>query len=92
MNGEPEHPCSGGPLALLSPPAPRRARVNNKIKKHKTPARHFDVSLTVENDPFNSGATKTYFSGPNFRSLQTLPSPIREQLERSGALRQLESR
>jgi hypothetical protein len=87
-----EFKANNSQITFHFPHDARRAKVNYKIEKLKKPTRHFDVSLTVENDPFNSGATKTYYSGPNFRSLQTLPSPIREQLERSGALRQLESR
>lgn len=70
----------------------RRAQVGYKIEKLKKPTKHFDISLVVENDPANEGKTHTYYSGPNFRSLHNLPSPVREQLERSGALRQLQAR
>lgn len=69
----------------------RRANVSYKIEKLKKPTKHFDASLTIENDPANAGQTTVYFTGPNFRSLHNLPTPIQQQLERSGALQQLEN-
>lgn len=69
----------------------RRASVAYKIEKLKKPTKYFDISLTVENDPANAGKTTTYFSGPQFRNLHDLPSPVAEQIERSGALEQLEN-
>lgn len=68
----------------------RKAQVSYKIEKLKKPTKHFDIQLTVDNDPANQGKTTTYYSGPNFRSLSNLPSPVREQLERSGAMQQLQ--
>lgn len=70
----------------------RKAKVNYKVEKLKKPTKHFDVSLTIENDPANNGQTTVYYSGPNFRSLHDLPGPIQERIERSGALQQLENR
>lgn len=87
-----EFKASNTQLTFHFPHDNRRAQVNYKIEKLKKPTKHFDISLTVENDPANQGKTTTYFSGPNFRSLHNLPSPIQEQLERSGALQQLENR
>lgn len=64
----------------------RRAQNPYKIEKLKKPTKHFDISLTLENDPTNGGKTTIYYSGPNFRSLHNLPSPIAETLHNSGVM------
>ena len=69
-----------------------KANVTYKVEKLKKPTKRFDTQLTVDNDPANGGKTSIYFTGPDFRSLHDLPSPIQEQIERSGALQQLENR
>ncbi len=86
-----EFKASSSHLTFHFPHDSRKAKVSYKIEKLKKPTKHFDISLTVENDPANQGKTTTYYSGPNFRSLHELPSPIAEQIERSGALEQLEN-
>lgn len=68
----------------------RRGTNGYKIEKMKKPTKHFDIQLTLENDPSNGGKTTVYFSGPSFRSLHNLPSPLRETLENSGALDRLQ--
>lgn len=62
----------------------RRAQATYKVEKMKKPTKHFDKQLTVENDPSNGGKTTIYYSGPNFRSLNNLPSPLAERLEAAG--------
>ena len=69
-----------------------KANVTYKVEKLKKPTKRFDTQLTIDNDPANGGKTSVYFTGPDFRSLHDLPSPIQEQIERSGALEQLENR
>ena len=59
----------------------RRANCAYKIEKLKKPTRHFDTQLTIENDPQIGGQTHVYFTGPEFRNLETMPSHIREALE-----------
>lgn len=59
----------------------RRARCNYSIEKLKKPTSHFDTQLTVENDPQNGGQTKVYFTGPEFRSAETLPPHLRQAVE-----------
>lgn len=67
----------------------RRANNNYKIEKLKKPTKHFDISLTVDNDPTNAGKTTVYYSGPAFRSLHDLPSPIAETLHHSGVMQHI---
>lgn len=58
----------------------RKARCGYKIEKLKKPTKHFDTQLTVENDPQNGGQTHVYYTGPDFRSLETIPAEIRESI------------
>ena len=78
-------------LTYHFPHSGTRAKVTYKVEKLKKPTKHFDTQLTIDNDPANQGKTTIYFTGPNFRSLHDLPSPIQEQIERSGAIQQLEN-
>ena len=59
----------------------RRAASAYKIEKLKKPTKHFDTQLTVESDPQAGGQAHIYYTGPEFRSLQTMPTEIREALE-----------
>ena len=69
----------------------RKAGCAYTIEKLKKPTKHFDIQLTVQNDPQNAGVTKSYFSGPEFRSASSLPSWMRESLEASGAAKYLDT-
>lgn len=59
----------------------RRAQCAYKIEKMKKPNKHFDTQLTVENDPQFNGVTHVYYTGPEFRSIDTMPEEIRASLE-----------
>ncbi len=86
-----EFKASNTNITYHFPHSGTRANVTYKVEKLKKPTKHFDTQLTIDNDPANGGKTSIYFTGPNFRSLHNLPTPIQQQLERSGALQQLEN-
>lgn len=86
-----EFKASNTEIQYNFPHSGTRAKVPYKVEKLKKPTKYFDTQLTIDNDPANGGKTKVYFTGPSFRSLHNLPSPIQEQMERSGALYQLEN-
>ncbi|MEW6281526.1 MAG: hypothetical protein AB1758_23150 [Candidatus Eremiobacterota bacterium] len=58
----------------------RRGKSNFSIEKMKKPTKHFDTQLTLAADPQNQGKNTVYFTGPEFRSLSTLPAPVRQAL------------
>lgn len=52
------------------------------IEKMDQPTEHFDTKLTIKKDP-NCGHKKSvYFTGPEFRSHETLPAVLKTALER----------
>lgn len=52
----------------------KKADTKYTIERLKKPTKHFDRQLTIENDPKNGGATKVYFTGPEFGSAETIES------------------
>lgn len=87
-----EFKASNTNITYHFPHSSTRANVTYKVEKLKKPTKHFDTMLTIDNDPANEGKTSVYYTGPNFRSLHDLPGPIQEQIDRSGALQQLDNR
>ena len=81
-----EFKASNTNITYHFPHSGTRANVAYKVEKLKKPTKHFDTQLTIDNDPANGGKTSVYFTGPNLRSMHDLPSPIQEQIERSGIL------
>lgn len=65
-------------LTFHFPHDARKAACGYKIEKMKKPTKQFDTQLTVENDPQNAGVTHVYYTGPDFRSLETLPESVRQ--------------
>lgn len=63
-----------------------RASCTYKIEKLKKPTKHFDTQLTIDNDPKAGGQTHIYYTGPDFRSLQTMPTEIREAIESNSVI------
>ena len=86
-----EFKANNSQITFHFPHDARRAQVSYKIEKLKKPTRNFDVSLTVEKDPANQGQTTVYFSGPNFRSIDSMPENVRLPLETTGALNHLKA-
>lgn len=52
------------------------------IEKLDPPTEYFDTQLTIKKDPNNGYKQGVYFTGPEFRSHQTLPPVVKEALER----------
>lgn len=50
----------------------KKADTKFTIERLKKPTKHFDRQLTIENDPKNGGATKVYFTGPEFGNAETI--------------------
>lgn len=79
-----EFKISGGSLGFHFPHDSRRSTSNFTIEKLKKPTKHFDTQLTLATDPQKGGKNGVYFTGPEFRSLATMPSVVRQALQAQG--------
>jgi hypothetical protein len=52
------------------------------IEKMDQPTDHFDTKLIIRKDPNNRHRKSVYFTGPEFRSHDTLPAVLKTALER----------
>ncbi len=84
-----EFKASRDKLRFHFPHDARRADSKYSIEKLKKPTKHFDTKLTLASDPRFNGETRVYFTGPDFRSASTLPSPVQDALEPTGFLKHL---
>ncbi|MCE7875277.1 hypothetical protein DYH09_33610 [bacterium CPR1] len=73
-------------LSFHFPHDARRSTSNYAIEKMKKPTKHFDTQLSLSADPQKQGKSSVYFTGPEFRSLDTMPAPVREALMQRGVV------
>ncbi len=79
-----EFKASGASLNFHFPHDSRRSSSNYTIEKMKKPTKHFDTQLTLAADPQKGGKNSVYFTGPEFRSLSTMPEAVRDALANQG--------